>query len=915
MDVMGELVLDVQPDAVPVARHFVTEHLVGEQLARTGDAELIITELVTNATLHGEAPLRVGIRRIDGRIRLLVSDAGRRMPVIPARSTDSMTGRGLRLVAALAGAWGVDRNADGIGKTVWAELPRPGGGEPTIDEPELDVEELLEAFALEEDGGEELYTVRLGAVPTHFLLEAKAHIDNVIREAVLADGQVRRADNVDELRELVQTVTHDFAGARDEIKRQAIAAAARGDRETDLVLRQPASAADAGERYLAALDITDRYARQAQILTLETPPAHKVFRRWYVQALVDQLRDKAAGRNGPPPPSFLEVLTGEVAGVAALQDAATRLEVLQRITGALTAARTVDQIAAVVVDSATEYLGAASARVFLVDGQVLRSVAVHGGSPRWHEAYDSVLLDADLPGPVVARTGEQLCLRSLQQITSRFPQLASVYDSDRTLHVAPLTIGGNVLGVLSLTWPVGDRLDPDTQAEFVRAMADALAQAVERARAMDAAEAASARLAFLADASVAFNASLDYESCMEAVGTLLVPRLADWCVVQVLEGAQLVNAAIKHFDPEKLAWAERMSGVYPVDMSAATGAPNVLRTGQSELYPDIPPELVEATAVNEEHLAALRQLGIRSALVVPLVGRTGAFGAITLIYAESERSYGPEDVLFVEDVARRAALALEAARMFRDQSGRLAEVRRVAEAAQHAILAQPPARLGRLRLAARYVSATAEALIGGDLYEVVPRPGAVRLLIGDVRGKGLAAVRVATIVLGEFRAAAADLDDLGDVARQIDRRVRAYLLEEDFVTALIAEVRDDGTLTVVSCGHPPALLATASGLRALSTEPSLPLGLGADPHALQVQLAPGDRLLMMTDGVLEARDAERAFLDVMTVASPICHGSLDDGLDRVLEGLRGAVGHDLGDDVALLAAEYGDGDRLGHPSA
>src|SRR5436305_4202844 len=157
-----------------------------------------------------------------------------------------------------------------------------------------------------------------------------------------------------------------------------------------------------------------------------------------------------------------------------------------------------------------------------------------------------------------------------------------------------------------------------------------------------------------------------------------------------------------------------------------------------------------------------------------------------------------------EDAARRAALALENARVFREQSGRLASVTRVAEAAQLAILAPPPARIGPVALAARYVSAAAEALVGGDLYEVVARPGAVRLLIGDVRGKGLTAVRAATVVLGEFRAAAADIDDLADAAIQIDRRLRPYLADEDFVTALLAEIRDDGTFFVASCAHPPA---------------------------------------------------------------------------------------------------------------
>jgi serine phosphatase RsbU (regulator of sigma subunit) len=261
-------------------------------------------------------------------------------------------------------------------------------------------------------------------------------------------------------------------------------------------------------------------------------------------------------------------------------------------------------------------------------------------------------------------------------------------------------------------------------------------------------------------------------------------------------------------------------------------------------------------------------------------------------------------VPFLEDVASRAALALEAADTLREQSGRLANVTRVAEAAQLAILAPPPSRLGPVSLAARYASAAAEALVGGDLYEVVQRPAAVRLLIGDVRGKGLTAVRTATIVLGEFRAAAADLDDLGELAIQIDRRVRPYLGDEDFVTALIAEITDDGRYAVACCGHPAPLLASAGQVTELELEHSLPLGLGAAPAVLTGQLEPGQRLLMYTDGIIEARTAVGQFVDFLQVVSAIATGGLDDALDRVLAALHEATGPELGDDLALLVAEY-----------
>jgi serine phosphatase RsbU (regulator of sigma subunit) len=347
-----------------------------------------------------------------------------------------------------------------------------------------------------------------------------------------------------------------------------------------------------------------------------------------------------------------------------------------------------------------------------------------------------------------------------------------------------------------------------------------------------------------------------------------------------------------------------MAGKFPMDMNATRGAAVALRTGRSEVYTSFPQKILERAATSDEHLEVIRQLGMSSGIVVPLTGRSGTFGVITLVHAESGRLYDPSDLPFVEDIARRAALALETATTFREQSGRLANVTQVAEAAQLAILAAPPSRIGAVSLAARYVSAAAEALIGGDLYEVVQGPGSVRMLIGDVRGKGLTAVRTATIVLGEFRAAAADVSDLRQVSKQIDRRLRPYLADEDFVTALIAEIGDDGRFQVVSCGHPPALLAAGGVVTELPLEHALPLGLGTEPTVHSGQLEPGDRLLLYTDGAIEARDANGQFIDLMEIVQPIAATDLEDALDQVLEGLHSRTGPELGDDLALLIAEY-----------
>jgi serine phosphatase RsbU (regulator of sigma subunit)/anti-sigma regulatory factor (Ser/Thr protein kinase) len=899
-----ELSLAEEADAVSQARRFTVSELSGLPEGVVSDAELVVAELVTNAVLHGAPPVTVRLYRHGDGVRVEVQDQGPRPPLRIRDAGEAMTGRGLALVAALSRAWGAEQQDPG--KVVWAELPADEPADGLI-APTHDLDNLLGTWD-DSPSKDPLFAVELGDVPTDLLLEAKSHVDNLVREFILASSASPQTDaeGAPGLTALVQSVVHDFAAARTQIKEQALAAAGRRSAMTHLTLRLPASAAEAGERYLAALDESDRYARAARLLTLEAPPVHKVFRRWYVEALIEQLRGQVAGLDVARPPTFAERLAEEFTALAPLRQTAARLSMVQRVTADLAAAATVQQVARTVVDNALEILQASSAVVYLLgDDGMLRSVRRPGvGDEELARAYDEFSVDADLPGGIVLRTGQPLVFRSSADLEAQFPHLAGRYAADSRLLVAPLVVGDHRLGVLALRFQGTDALDEETQLSMLTTLAGVTSQALERSVATSAASEAAEKLSLLAEASVVLASSLDHRVVLQALADLIVPRLADWCVVQLILDGKLTTVGITHFDRDRTAWARSLQDKYPTDMSAQTGAPNVIRTGRSELYVEIPEELLTRTAVDEDHLSILKGLGIKSAVVVPLTGRSGVLGAITLIHAESGRRYREGDVALAEDLARRAAIAVETAHAFREQSTRLADVLRVAEAAQHAILAQPPAQVGQVALAARYISAAAEALVGGDLYEIAERPNAVRLLIGDVRGKGLEAVRVATIVLGEFRAAAADLDDLAEVARQIDRRVRHYLADEDFVTALIADVNDDGTYTFVNCGHPAPLLASGGTVRELVCDPSVPLGLGVEPIIGKGLLETGDRLLLYTHGIMEARDSRGHFVDLMKVTAPLVQAPLTEVLDEVLQALQAFTGGPLSDDLALMVAEY-----------
>jgi len=193
---------------------------------------------------------------------------------------------------------------------------------------------------------------------------------------------------------------------------------------------------------------------------------------------------------------------------------------------------------------------------------------------------------------------------------------------------------------------------------------------------------AEAARGFLAEATDALFGSLDLEQMLMQVAELAIRRLSDWCSVDLLdEEGRLVSVAVAHVDPEKVSLARELRERYPPDPDAATGAPNVIRTGRSELYREISQELLEETVRDEEQLRILRNLGLRSAMVVPLEARGRAFGAIIFVSAESRRIYGDDDLALAEELGRRAAVAIDNVRLHTATERALA----AAERARHRI--------------------------------------------------------------------------------------------------------------------------------------------------------------------------------------------------------------------------------------
>lgn len=239
----------------------------------------------------------------------------------------------------------------------------------------------------------------------------------------------------------------------------------------------------------------------------------------------------------------------------------------------------------------------------------------------------------------------------------------------------------------------------------------------------------------------------------------------------------------------------------------------------------------------------------------------------------------------------------------------LIAVRAVADVTQRVVLRPVPDRVGPLRLAASYQSAAAQARVGGDLYAVVPTPQGVRLIIGDAEGKGLPAVQEAATAMGAFRTVAYQECTLAEVADRVEATLVRELGDEQFITAVLAQVSADGAkMEVINCGHPQPLQLSPRGPRLLGpADGNVPLGLGlpgiTERHSFTIPLRPGEPVLFYTDGLTEARSRAGEFFQLTEAASVQVPGDPVTVLRRLSDEVSRYVGRQPNDDMALLLVE------------
>lgn len=173
------------------------------------------------------------------------------------------------------------------------------------------------------------------------------------------------------------------------------------------------------------------------------------------------------------------------------------------------------------------------------------------------------------------------------------------------------------------------------------------------------------RMRLLDDAGRVLASSLDYETTVRAVAQLAVPKFADWVSVQLLVDGKIEQLALAHVDPAKVEWARSLNVKYPPDPNSPTGAPAVIRSGKAQLIADVTDEMLVATARDADHLKILRDVGVHSVIIVPMVARGHSVGAMTLVSSKPSHHYTESDLALMEHLGRRAAMAIDNARLYR----------------------------------------------------------------------------------------------------------------------------------------------------------------------------------------------------------------------------------------------------------
>lgn len=560
-----------------------------------------------------------------------------------------------------------------------------------------------------------------------------------------------------------------------------------------------------------------------------------------------------------------------------------RVTGLARVTGQLVGAADLATVTEIVLREAALVAGAGAAMLAVREGEQLRPLGLHGQALALDLVSETFSLEEHHPMCEAVRTGRSVILLGADAVARDYPVLAG--DEDRSVVCMPLTPCGSApFGALGFRFDGPGSQPGPFELQLLEVVADACTQALSRIDAQQLGAERARRLQFLSDASIVLASSLDHRETLTTVARLAVPEFADRCTVEMLEDGRLRTLAVAHVEvgtaPEVGRHRERLHD----DPDVQSRSREVARTGVSARL-----EQVRSVASDPD------DAGIRCDLIVPLTARGRVFGVMTFAAYGTRRAYGPEEMTFAEDLARRAALAIDNADLF-------SQTQHAAQVLQRALSPQRLPDVAGWEMAA-VNRPSGRTDVGGDFYDVIPLPGRrLAVVIGDVMGRGVDAAGASSRLRSAVRAYVADDPDPSRIATSLDR-----LMELDPSTPLVtmAYLLFDPAADMVDvliAGHlPPFVVAADGAQRILCSGGSPPFGVRAVTRTSQrVPCRVGDLVLLYTDGLAERRD-EDIDVSLARLGARIAEIAIDDVQVWLTTLADAMAGPGSDDDVALLA--------------
>ena len=493
----------------------------------------------------------------------------------------------------------------------------------------------------------------------------------------------------------------------------------------------------------------------------------------------------------------------------ATERAAQRTALLQAVTAALSEALGPTEVAEIVVDRCVAAMGARAGVVALLtpDRTDLEIIRVVGYRSEIGEQWARFPVEADLPMSDAVRTEEPVFISSRRERDERYPQFASEPMENHAVATVPLVVESRAIGAMTLSFAEAREFPRRTGRSSWRSRGRRRRRwsgpACTRPNATRARRRSGRTTGWRSSPRRARSSpgpSTTGRRSPRWPG-IAVPRLADWCSVEMLEDGEIASVAVAHVDPAKVELARALRERYPPDVDAPTGVPNVIRSGQPELWPEISEQLIVDSVEDPEIRQILLDLELRSLMIVPLKSSGRAVGAITFVWSESGRTYGAADLALAQDLARRGAQAVENAVIYRERDY-------IAKTLQQSLLPPDLPDIPGIELAARYLPAGAGNEVGGDFYDVFDTgDGAWGLAIGDVCGKGPDAAAVMGLAKYSLRAAAMRERRPSRILDTMNEAVMRQSTDGRFLTVAYARIRPDARsvrLTVSCGGHPAA---------------------------------------------------------------------------------------------------------------